>query len=295
MLRTLLDLGRISNLPTVWTNLTAAWLLGGGSLKDLHLAGIAAGASLLYLAGMTLNDAAGAEFDREHKPQRPIPRGCIKEQTVWILGGSYLAAGALSLLLVSVPAVLIAGIVLLITAYTLTHKHWRHCTLFMGGIRSCLYLIGGFTAVRLTPLSASSDLFPAVAIPLWAMAIGIYTVLLTATARHEYPASARASALPLTIYLIPIAASLATCMLILPRDFITIMILVVTHAAFIFWLRQAGRALIAGRTGPAIGRLLAGFVLIDALAVCAAHPYTALVLLPLAPALLLWQRLIPAT
>ena len=28
--KTLLDLGRVSNIPTVWTNCLAGWLLGGG-------------------------------------------------------------------------------------------------------------------------------------------------------------------------------------------------------------------------------------------------------------------------
>ena len=123
MLRTLLDLGRVSNLPTVWTNLTAAWLLGGGALDDRHLAGLAAGGSLLYLAGMTLNDAAGAGFDRRHKQERPIPSGRISERSAWALGWGYLAAGTLVLLSCAAHPALVAALVTLIVAYNFSHKH----------------------------------------------------------------------------------------------------------------------------------------------------------------------------
>ena len=64
ILRTLLLLGRISNLPTVWSNCLAGWILGGGGTA-LRLALLCLGASCLYIAGMFLNDAFDAEFDRQ--------------------------------------------------------------------------------------------------------------------------------------------------------------------------------------------------------------------------------------
>lgn len=299
MLRTLLDLGRVSNLPTVWTNLTAAWLLGGGALDDPHLAGLALGGSLLYLAGMALNDAAGAGFDRKNKPERPIPTGRIKEHSVWILGWAYLLAGALALFFSMAPLIPLAAIVILIPAYTFTHKRWEGCVFFMGGIRACLYLIGGGTAVRLTPTTASTDLFPAVAIPLWATALGIYTILLTRTARCEYPDSKGRPTIPLATFLIPVAAFLLTSTLLFiaagSHAIATIGLSLLIPIAYIFWLRRAQKSLVEGRIGPAVGKMLAGFVIIDSLAVSACHPYLALLLLALAPLLLLWQKLIPAT
>src|ERR1044071_10332569 len=70
--RTLLILGRISNLPTVWSNCVAGWLLGGGG--DLRRLGwLCAGASLLYMGGMYLNDACDSHFDALHRAERPIP------------------------------------------------------------------------------------------------------------------------------------------------------------------------------------------------------------------------------
>ena len=61
--RALLDLGRVSNLPSVVTNVLAAWVLtGAGFGYDVVV--VAIGAILLYLAGTTLNDAVDAKFDR---------------------------------------------------------------------------------------------------------------------------------------------------------------------------------------------------------------------------------------
>ena len=55
MLRALLELSRISNLPTVWTNVLAAWIIvNQGWKSDFRLAWLLLGASLIYSAGMIL-------------------------------------------------------------------------------------------------------------------------------------------------------------------------------------------------------------------------------------------------
>ena len=84
-LRTLLVLGRTSNLPTVWSNCLAGWILGGeGDLKSLLL--LSSGATMLYLGGMFLNDAFDEDFDRQHRKERPIPSGQISANAVWAWG-----------------------------------------------------------------------------------------------------------------------------------------------------------------------------------------------------------------
>ena len=55
-----LRLGRISNLPTVWTNVLAGALLAGGGLADVRVPLLMLALSMFYLGGMFLNDA----FDR---------------------------------------------------------------------------------------------------------------------------------------------------------------------------------------------------------------------------------------
>ena len=98
--RTLLVLGRVSNLPTVWSNCLCGWLLaGGGSWSRLLLLCLAT--SLLYIGGMYLNDAFDASFDRQHRRQRPIPSGAVSESFVWIAGLALLAVTLCTLVILA--------------------------------------------------------------------------------------------------------------------------------------------------------------------------------------------------
>src|SRR5258705_11196583 len=83
--QTLFNLGRVSNLPTVWSNCTAGWLLGGGGTVWI-LVVICLGATCLYIGGMFLNDAFDVEFDREYPRGRPIPSQQITLAEVWPWG-----------------------------------------------------------------------------------------------------------------------------------------------------------------------------------------------------------------
>ncbi len=74
-LRIALRLGRVSNLPTVWTNVAAAAVLAGVPLASLGVLALALACSLFYVGGMFLNDAFDREFDRRVRPERPIPSG----------------------------------------------------------------------------------------------------------------------------------------------------------------------------------------------------------------------------
>src|ERR1051325_660101 len=93
LLRSFLTLGRISNLPTVWSNCLAAWTLAGGGL-DARLAFVCAGGSFLYIGGMFLNDACDVSFDQQHRMERPIPSGAITRSQVFAWAIVWLIAGA---------------------------------------------------------------------------------------------------------------------------------------------------------------------------------------------------------
>ena len=54
-LRTAFALGRVSNLPTVWSNVLAGTILAGGTLDPLRTTILMVAMSLLYVAGMYLN------------------------------------------------------------------------------------------------------------------------------------------------------------------------------------------------------------------------------------------------
>ena len=88
-----LRLGRISNLPTVWTNVLVGALLAGGSLADPRLPLLMLALSLFYVGGMFLNDAFDREFDALHRPERPIPSGQVSARQVFAFGFGLLALG----------------------------------------------------------------------------------------------------------------------------------------------------------------------------------------------------------
>ena len=109
--RTLLVLGRFSNLPTVWSNCLAGWWLGGG-WNAWKLPWLLLGTSLIYCGGMFLHDAFDQEYDRLRRPERPIPSGKIPAAQVWNWGFGLLVAG----ILVSLVCGKVAGVAALLLA-----------------------------------------------------------------------------------------------------------------------------------------------------------------------------------
>lgn len=91
--RVYLRLGRVSNLPTVWTNCVAAVILAGGRPGEAIFGLLLASMSLFYIAGMFLNDAFDQGFDRKYRPDRPIPANEISGTAVYGIGFALLAAG----------------------------------------------------------------------------------------------------------------------------------------------------------------------------------------------------------
>jgi len=87
-----LSLARASFLPTVWTNGLAGLTLGGG-YSDSDPVSLLLALSLMYTAGMFLNAAFDADYDRQIHPERPIPRGEIDAGSVYLAGFGLLAAG----------------------------------------------------------------------------------------------------------------------------------------------------------------------------------------------------------
>ncbi|MDW8308230.1 MAG: UbiA family prenyltransferase [Verrucomicrobiales bacterium] len=144
--RTFLTLGRVSNLPTVWSNCLAGWWLGGGGAPEL-LVWLLGGVSLLYLGGMFLNDAFDAEFDRRHRRERPIPAGEISERAVWALGWGLLATGAGMLFGCGSASgwlgLALAGSIVL---YDAVHKVVTVAPLLMGLCRFWVYVVAAASA-----------------------------------------------------------------------------------------------------------------------------------------------------
>ncbi len=96
-----LRLGRISNLPTVWTNVLVGFLLAGGAIDDARLPLLMLALSLFYVGGMFLNDAFDRDFDARHRPERPIPSGQVSAREVFGAGFGLLALGLATVALAS--------------------------------------------------------------------------------------------------------------------------------------------------------------------------------------------------
>lgn len=145
--KTYLRLGRVSNLPTVWTNVLAGAALAGvvpGAVVALLLA---LAVSLFYTGGMFLNDAFDHEVDARERPERPIPAGEIGLGEVYLLGfgmlgvGWVLAALATSRAGGTAGALVSAGALAgAIVVYNLWHKGNPLGPALMGLCRALVYV-----------------------------------------------------------------------------------------------------------------------------------------------------------
>ena len=151
-----LKLGRVSNLPTVWTNVLAGTALAGGASSRVVLF-LIVGMSLFYTAGMFLNDAFDYEFDRKFRPERPIPSGQIARREVFEWGCSMLLGGMLLVLFAAregpPDAVVTAGAGALTLIGVIVLYDWRHknnpvSPVLMGLCRVLIYLIAGLAVAN---------------------------------------------------------------------------------------------------------------------------------------------------
>ena len=155
-----LRLGRISNLPTVWTNVLVGALLAGGSLADARLPLLMLALSLFYVGGMFLNDAFDRDFDAAHRPERPIPSGQVSAREVFTIGFGLLTAGMLCVAWASrtadglpawralAAAAALGGAIVLYDAH---HKNNPLSPLVMGLCRVCVYLTAAFSMAPSLP------------------------------------------------------------------------------------------------------------------------------------------------
>jgi len=192
--RAWLELSRGANLPTVWSNVLIGWLITAsfGAPMDastpVALGALLLGASLLYTGGMFLNDACDVEWDKVHRPERPIPSGRLSPGAVRLAAAGCLAAGSTLILWAARPAafretgVLLGLLLAAILAYSRWHKGNPLAPLLMGLCRALLPLLG-FLALE-TVCSPSGQCPVRLALT-HASAVGLYTVSISLLARHE--------------------------------------------------------------------------------------------------------------
>lgn len=151
-LGTALRLGRVSNLPTVWTNTLAGAVLAGAGGFGAQFALLLAAFTLFYTGGMFLNDAFDAAIDARERPERPIPAGAVTRGEVFGWGFGQMAAGVALLALVGVAPAL-AGLTL---AVAITYYDWNHKTnplspVVMGLCRVLIYVGAGLAVTLALP------------------------------------------------------------------------------------------------------------------------------------------------
>lgn len=88
-----LRLGRVSNLPTVWSNVLAGLVFSGAEWEPALAGALVLALSLDYAAGMFLNDYFDREIDACERPERPIPSGVVEAASVLAVGLVLLATG----------------------------------------------------------------------------------------------------------------------------------------------------------------------------------------------------------
>lgn len=258
-LRNFLELARLSNGPTVISNVLVgvAIALHGTdpALADmpwLTITIVTMAMLLYYIGGMAMNDIVDAAVDQHERANRPIPSGRI----------SYVAArqlvvfcfvAALALLVVCGVAALAFGLALLaaITLYNLLHKRFFPSVIFMGLCRGLLYLTAA-TAVA-WPIDLETALPPTIAIT-------IYVTLVTIIARGE--ANERLG-MSRRLAMFMILVAVAPAILLFPDD---VAALIVTGVALIGWLVLLQRHILTTppRMKPAVMGWLAGICLLDA-------------------------------
>jgi len=303
MLRTLLILGRVSNLPTVWSNCLAGWLLTGARL-DGSFAVLCCGGTCLYLGGMYLNDAFDAQFDQQHRPERPIPSGAIRVEAVWGWGFAWLGVGLACLFLFGKVTMILALLLALsILVYDAVHKMFAFSPVLMAACR--FFLVMTANSVPNDPVNRLVDWSALTAAQvadlgdlglngraIWsALAMASYIVGLSYIARRETGGGAL-SFWPCLFLVVPV-----------------VLAMIVNHAGnrwhavllsvlLLFWMVRCLRLALwvsQRNVGRAVSGLLAGIPLVDWLSVWEGNGLVALIFGGLFGLALLFQRFVPAT
>ena len=293
-INTVLKLSRVSNLPTVWSNCIAGWLLAGGianmpevsCLKEvLQLFLLLIGASMAYSAGMIMNDAVDFKVDGAERPDRPLPAGEISLSVAWALAMAGLGGGLILMILAgaSPGCVLLLG--LMIVGYNVLHKRWEGSVFLMGACRLLLYLVAA-------SVPEDGDWFREL-VCVWALALGVYTVGITLAARGEVKDQG-AGIVGLSMLCVPLLAAVWAYFLGVESHLMLLisMIIWACWTAYSILLMKGDEE---GRVSRSVALLIAGMLLIDAVAVSAVSPWLGAVLIMLLPLVLMLQNRISAT
>jgi len=247
-----LRLGRVSNLPTVSTNVLAALAISGATPAPWVIAAICVAISVLYIAGMFLNDAFDRVIDAFERPDRPIPSGQVSAAEVFGAGFALLAFGILGIAAVAfttgagwLPVLSVIGLVVLIVYYDMRHKSNPFAPVVMGLCR-----VGAYTTAALAGGGSLDE-----SVVIGCGLVLAYLIGLSYIARHEN--TSRLTQLwPLAFMIVPFAV-------LHPGGggpwMFAIYLMFAGWTARCLWLVRQRNVRIA------VGGLIAGIALLDAL------------------------------
>jgi hypothetical protein len=262
-----LRLGRVSNLPTVWTNTLAGIVLAGGNVADRRTLPLVVALSLFYVAGMYLNDAYDAEIDVRERPERPIPSGQVSADTVFAAGFAMMALGLALLFWTGYgvaggteigPVMGGLGLGAAIVLYNRRHKDNPLSPVLMGICRVLVYVTAGLAVV------------PDLPTPLWigAALLLCYLIGLTYVAKQETLGEVR-NLWPLLFLGAPLVYALAGALRSPTAAALA--------ATFVLWVGVALWFLRRRRPGDvprAVVSLIAGIALLDAVLIAGASKFS---------------------
>lgn len=279
---TLLRLGRVSNLPTVWTDVTAAAVIAGTERIDALVLIIPA-MTAFYIGGMYLNDFFDRVIDARERPGRPIAAGAIGAGAVAASGFGLLLLGIVLMApfggrAVACGALLAAAILV----YDVWHKGNPLSPVVMGVCRALVY-IG--TCVAMAGELSSAAL-------LGALALTSHVAGLTYAARQEH-LNRVGSLWPLLLLAMPFLVAIASR----AGTWTVLLALTLLFAADVVAIDHLARRRAPGAVGLAVSGLIAAICIVDAVAIAWAGGSAALVVLCAAGYGLtrIAQRVIPGT
>lgn len=171
-------LARVSNLPTVWTNVLAGVVVAFPYFSSSPpVMPVIVSVSLFYMGGMFLNDAFDAGFDAQSRPDRPIPAGDVSRTEAFIVGGLLMAIGEGLLLWTYHPLpAMTSGVVLAaaIVYYDFQHKGNPLGPVVMGLCRALVYFVA----------AAATAGIPSVYVAVIAAVMWVYVAALTWVAKR---------------------------------------------------------------------------------------------------------------
>ena len=281
-LSTLLRLGRISNIPTVWTNVLAGSVIAGGDRDPGRIAVIMLAMTAFYVGGMYLNDFFDREIDARDRPGRPIHAGEIRAGTVSSIGFGLLATGIALMIPFGLAAtglgVLLAAVILL---YDVWHKGNVLSPIVMGTCRALVY-IGTCAA-----LAGSTS----TAMTIGAVALASHVAGITYAARQE-SLDRVGNLWPLALLAVPLLAALPAV-----ADGWVVITAFLLLAADAIAIRLLATRPVPGSVPLAVSGLIAAICLVDTLAIALNGGGVLLIAMCMAgyPLTRLFQKSIPGT